>query len=219
MEVLIHMTSRVRHLFAPALILMVLAFPVAAQASPGAVVRDCAKDGSVDGKYSDKDKRAALKKIPADLNEYSDCRAAIKASIGAGGPKAGISKKPPGSGGGGSGSDGSAGGSGGGQADTNGDGKVSPAERKAADNVEVALKRDKDRTNTENTLGDRKTDPGKVGAIDASNTSNGLPLPVILAIAALALLAAAAATLLLGRRSPRVANALRRVPLPARFRR
>ncbi len=215
MEVLIHMTSRVRHLFAPALILMVLAFPVAAQASPGAVVRDCAKDGSVDGKYSDKDKRAALKKIPADLNEYSDCRAAIKASIGAGGPKAGISNKPPGSGGGVSGG----GGAGGGRADTNGDGKVSPAERKAADNVEVALKRDKDRTNTENTLGDRKTDPGKVGAIDADNTSNGLPLPVILAIAALALLAAAAATLLLGRRNPRVAQALRRVPLPARFRR
>jgi len=213
MEVLIHMTSRVRHLFAPALILMVLAFPVAAQASPGAVVRDCAKDGSVDGKYSDKDKRAALKKIPADLNEYSDCRAAIKASIG--GPTAGISNKPPGPGGG----DGSAGGSGGGRADTNGDGKVSPAERKAADNIQVALKRDKDRKSTESTLGDRKIDPGNVGAIDAGNTSNGLPLPVILAIAALALLAAAAATLLLGRRSPRVANALRRVPLPARFRR
>jgi len=213
MEALIHMTSRVRHLFAPALILMVLAFPVAAQASPGAVVRDCAKDGSVDGSYSDKDKRAALKKIPADLDEYSDCRAAIKASIG--GPKAGISNKPPGPGGG----DGSAGGSGGGQADTNGDGKVSPAERKAADNVEVALKRDKDRKSTESTLGDRKIDPGNVGAIDAGNTSNGLPLPVILAIAALALLAAAAATLLLGRRNPRVAQALRRVPLPARFRR
>ncbi len=215
MEALIHMTSRVRHLFAPALILMVLAFPVAAQASPGAVVRDCAKDGSVDGKYSDKDKRAALKKIPADLNEYSDCRAAIKASIGAGGPKAGISNKPPGSGGGGSGG----GGAGGGRADTNGDGKVSPAERKAADNIQVALKRDKDRKSTESTLGDRKTDPAKVGAIDASNTSNGLPLPVILAIAALALLAAAAATLLLARRNPRVAQALRRVPLPARFRR
>lgn len=217
MEVLIHMTSRVRHLFAPALILMVLAFPVAAQASPGAVVRDCAKDGSVDGKYSNKDKRAALKKIPADLNEYSDCRAAIKASIGAGGPKAGISSKPPGSGGGGSA--GSGGGPGGGRADANGDGKVSPAERKAADNIQVALKRDKDRKSTENALGDRKTDPAKVGAIDAGNTSNGLPLPVILAIAALALLAAAAATLLLGRRNPRVAQALRRVPLPARFRR
>ena len=218
MEVLIHMTSRVRHLFAPALILMVLAFPAAGQASPEAVVRDCAKDGSVDGKYSDKDKRAALKEIPADLNEYSDCRAAIKASIGAGGPKAGISTKPPGSGGGGSAGSGG-GGAGGGRADTNGDGKVSPAERKAADNIEVALKRDKDRKSTEIALGDRKTDPAKVGAIDASNTSNGLPLPVILAIAALALLAAAAATLLLGRRNPRVAQALRRVPLPARFRR
>ena len=214
MEALIHMTSRVRHLFAPALILMVLAFPAAAQASPDAVRRDCAEDGEVDGDYSKKDLRGALKQMPADQAEYSDCKAVIKAALA--GPKAGISNKPPGPGGGGSGP---AGGSGGGQADTNGDGKVSPAERKAADNVEVALKRDKDRTNTENTLGDRKTDPGKVGAIDADNTSNGLPLPVILAIAALALLVAAAATLLLGRRNPRVAQALRRVPLPARFRR
>jgi hypothetical protein len=219
MEALIHMTSRVRHLFAPALILMVLAFPVAAQASPGAVVRDCAKDGSVDGKYSNKDKRAALKMIPADLNEYSDCRAAIKASIGAGGPKAGISNKPPGSGGGVSGGNGSGGGSGGGRADTNGDGKVSPAERKAADNIEVALKRDKDRKSTESALGDRKTDPATVGAIDASDTSNGLSLPVILAIVALALLAAAAGVVMLGRRKPGFAQALRRVPLLGRPRR
>ncbi|MGI8749892.1 MAG: hypothetical protein ACR2J6_04970 [Thermoleophilaceae bacterium] len=201
-----------RHLFAPALILMVLAFPAAAQASPGAVVRDCAKDGTLDGKYSDKDKRAALKQLPNDLDEYSDCRAAIKAAIG-GGPKAGISTKPPGP-------DGSAGGSGDGPSvDANGDGTVSPTERKAADRTVVALKRDKARKGTENTLGDRKIDPAAVGAIDAGDTSNGLPLPVILAIAALALLGAAAATLLLGRRNPRIAQALRRVPLPARFRR
>ena len=218
MEVPIHMTRRVRHLFAPALILMVLAFPAAAQASPGAVVRDCAKDGSVDGRYSDADKRAALKQLPADLDEYSDCRAAIKASIGGDGPKAGIANKRPSSD-----SGGTAGGSGGGGSssadDANGDGTVSPTEQKAADSTRVALKRDKDRQSKESTLGDRKTDPARIGAIDAGETSNGLPLPVILAIAALALLAAAAATLLLGRRSPRVANALRRVPLPARFRR
>jgi hypothetical protein len=219
MEVPIHMTRRVRHLFAPALILMVLAFPAAvAQASPGAVVRDCAKDGSVDGTYSDADKSAALKQLPADLDEYSDCRAAIKASIGGGGPKAGIANKRPSSD-----SGGTAGGSGRGGSssadDANGDGTVSPTEQKAADSTRVALKRDKDRQSTESTLGDRKTDPARIGAIDAGETSNGLPLPVILAIAALALLAAAAATLLLGRRNPRVANALRRVPLPARFRR
>lgn len=209
------MTSRVRHLVAPALTLLVLALPGAAQASPGAVLRDCAKDGSVDGSYSQKDLQAAARQIPADLDEYSDCKAMIKALIGRQGPKAGISSSP-GVGGGGSGG---GSGSGGLSADTNGDGKVSPAEKEAAARTEVALKREGDRRRTENALGDRKTDPARVGAIDAGDTSNGLPLPVILAIAALALLAAAAGVLVLERRNPAVAQALRRVSLPARFRR
>lgn len=210
------MTSRVRHLIAPALTLLVLALPGAAQASPGAVLRDCAKDGSVDGSYSQKDLQAAARQIPADLGEYSDCEAMIKALIGRQGPKAGISSSP-GVGGGGSG-----GGSGSGSkpsADTNRDGKVSLAEKAAAARTEVALKREGERRGTENALGDRKTDPVGVGAIDAGDTSNGVPLPVILAIAALALLAAAAAVLALERRNPAVVQALRRVSLPARFRR
>jgi hypothetical protein len=214
------MKSRVRNLLAPALILMVLAFPVAAaQASPGAVVRDCAQDGSVDGHYSNSDLRAALKKIPADLAEYSDCRAAISSAIGSGGAKATTSKK---SGGGGGAAGGNAGGGGGGSssaADTNGDGTVSPAEKAAAHKTDLAQRTNATRAHTDNALGNPKTDPAKVGAIDASNTSNGLPLPVILSIAALALLAAAAGLLVLGRRKPGFAQALRRVPLPARFRR
>ena len=209
-----NMTKRVRHLFAPALILMVLAFPAAAaQASPGAVVRDCAEDGSVDGNYSDADKRAALKQIPADLDEYSDCRSAISGSIG---PKATGSKKS-GGGGGAVGNSGS-GGSGDSAADTNGDGVVTPAEKKSAKRTEVALKRDDKRKATEVALGDPKTNPAKVGAIDASQTSNGVSLPVILAVVALALLACAAALLILGRRKPGVAQALRRVPIPGRSR-
>jgi hypothetical protein len=213
------MTKRVRHLFAPALILMVLAFPAAAaQASPGAVVRDCAEDGSVDGSYSDADKKAALKQIPADLDEYSDCRSAISGSIG--GAKAAKAKKNGSGGGGGGASSSGSGGSGGSSAaDTNGDGVVTPTEKKAAKRTEVALKRDDERKATEDTLGARKTDPAKVGAIDASQTSNGLSLPVILAVVALTLLAIAAALLLLGRRKPGFAQALRRVPIPGRPRR
>lgn len=204
---------RVRHLFAPALIVLtVLAFPVAAQASPGQVVRDCAEDGAVDGKYSNADLKAALKKIPADLDEYSDCRASISSAIG---PKAGIAKKT-----GGGGDAGSAGGSSGGapNPDTDGDGSVSAQERDAASATKVALKRDDKRKKTEESLGKRTVDPTRAGAVAASETSNGLPLPVILAIAALALLAVAAGLLLVGRRRPGFAQALRRVPVPGRFR-
>lgn len=205
------MTSRVRQLIAPAMIFMALALPGMAQASPIAVQRDCAGDETLDGHYSKKDLLAALRQLPADNAEYGICEALIKAALQ--GPKAGASSSP-GVGGGGSGDGGS-----GLSADTNGDGKVSSAEKAAAARAEVALRRAGDRERTENALGDPRTDPAQVGAIDAGNTSNGLPLPVILAIAALALLAAAAATLLLGRRYPGMAQALRRVPLPARFRR
>ncbi len=204
------MTSRMRHLIAPAFLLLALTVPTAVQASPDAVVRDCAEDGSVDGKHSDADKRAALKKIPADLDEYSDCRSAISGSIGAGGPKAGSASKKGGSGGG------LAGGSGGGptiNADTNGDGKVTAAEKAAAGKTDLALKQAKERNDTEGALGDRSTDPTKVGAIDASETSNGLPAPVIASLAALALLALVAGLFFLARRNPGFAQALRRVPL------
>ncbi len=209
------MTSRMRHLIAPALLLLALAIPAAVQASPGAVVRDCAEDGSVDGKYSDADKRAALKKIPADLDEYSDCRAAISASIGAGGPKAGSSKKS----GGGGGATSSSSGVPIVNPDTNGDGKVTSAEKAAAAKTNLALKRDAKSKGTESSLGDRKTDPTKVGAIDASQTSNGMPAPVIAAIVALALLALAAGFFFLARRNPGFAQAVRRVPVPGFLRR
>lgn len=207
------MTSRVRQLIAPAMIFMALALPGMAQASPIAVLRDCAGDETLDGHYSKKDLVAALRQLPADNAEYGICEALIKAALLPKRPKAGASSSP-GIGGGGSGDGGS-----GLSADTNGDGKVSSAEKAAAARTEVALRRAGDRKRTENALGDPKTDPAQVGAIDAGNTSNGLPLPVILAVAALALLAAAAATLLLGRRYPGMAQTLRRVPLPARFRR
>jgi hypothetical protein len=206
-----------RHLIAPALLLLALALPAAVQASPDAVVRDCAEDGSVDGKYSNADKQAALKKIPADLDEYSDCRAAISGAIGSG-PKAGAAKKK-GDGGGAGATNGGGGGGATIDADTNGDGKVTAAEKAAAGKTNLALKQDEKRKDTEASLGSPKTDPTKVGAIDASETSNGVSAPVIASIAALALLAAVAALFFLGRRNPGIAQAMRRVPVPGFLRR
>ena len=56
-----------------------------ASASPDDVVRDCAADGVLNDPHADAEKRAALDRIPADLDEYSDCRSVITASIGRGG--------------------------------------------------------------------------------------------------------------------------------------
>ena len=155
------MTSRVIHPIALVVAFAALALPASAAADPDAVVRDCAADGSVDGDYSDSDKRAALKRIPADLEEYSDCRSVIGASIG-GGPKAGVSKNNR---------DAAAAASGSAAAKS-----LNAKKRKAR-----AEKRKKDRAGTELALGDRNVDPRNGGVFQAADTSNGLPTPVLLA--------------------------------------
>lgn len=49
-----------------------------AQASGIAVLRDCQAHGTLRGHYSQKDYRDALANMPADLDEYSDCRSVIE---------------------------------------------------------------------------------------------------------------------------------------------
>ncbi len=185
------MNSRLRHLTALVAALAALALPAAAVASPGAVVRDCAEDGSVDGNYSDKDKRAALDQIPADLDEYSDCRAVIAASVGGGKAK-------------GSGKGGSGGGATGRAA------KAAAARKKK----EQARRRKEKREATQLALGDRKVDPSRAGVFNAAETANGVPMPVLLALVALALLCAAGGVVALRKRNISLAEAWSRVPIP-----
>jgi len=192
-----------RHFIAPMLLFAVLAFPALAQASPDDVLRDCNADESVDDKHSDADKRAALKKMPGEMKEYTDCEQVIAASIGGG-------KNASSSGNGGSGFGEGDGAGGSFDPDTNGDGVVSPAERDAANK----RKRQLAQADTERQLGDRQTDPLKAGAVD-SDTANGLSLPAILALLALLLLTLGAGLYVLWRRNPEL---LRRVPLPFRSR-
>ena len=135
------MTRRVRHLSVLAAAFAVLALPATAAADPTAVIRDCAADGTIDGKHSKADRRAALGKIPADLDEYSDCRAVIAASIG------GLKASAAGSGGGGS--DGGSGGAAAGAIGGNGKPKTA-AERAAAERRRAA---------TELALGERRVGP------------------------------------------------------------
>ena len=189
------MTKSVRHIVAPCVALAALVLPAAAQADPDAVVRDCAADGSVDGNHSNADKKAALDRIPADLDEYSDCRAVIGASID--GPRAGASGR------GAPGGDEAAAGGG------------TAAQRAARAKRRARAKRAKEkRERTVALLGDRKTDPKDPAVFEASNTANGLPTPVLLALIALGLLAAAGGVLVLGRHNRRFAATLRRVSLP-----
>ncbi len=196
------MNNRLRNLLMSLAAFAVLALAPTAAASPDAVVRDCAEDGTLDGSYSEADKRAALGRIPADLDEYSDCRAVIAGGSGGGNVKASASSV----GGAGSG-DGAAAGT--------------PAARKAAARRAAKVRtvlRTKARQEREKELGARTVDPRDAGVFKAANTANGMPLPMTLALIALTILALAAGLLALRRRNPAFADAIRRVDLK-RFRR
>jgi hypothetical protein len=149
----------------------------------------------VDENHSDADKKAALDRIPADLDEYSDCRSVIGASID--GPKAGASGR------GGGGDDAAAGG---GTAAE----RAARAKKRRARAKLLKAKRER----TEAALGGPNADPKDPAVFEASNTSNGLPTPVLLALIALGLLGAAGGVMALGRHNQRFAATLRRVSLP-----
>ena len=57
------------------------AFAAPASANYEELLRDaCGRDGKVDGTYSQEDYRKALANIPADADQYSDCRAILRAA-------------------------------------------------------------------------------------------------------------------------------------------
>jgi len=61
-----------------ALVAALVATPAAA--APIDVVRDCSEDGSLDRSYSQDELSGALRELPSDLDEYTDCRSVIRAA-------------------------------------------------------------------------------------------------------------------------------------------
>ena len=71
-----------RSTFVRRLALLIFAFclllPAGALASGDDVLEDCAADGQLNRTYSQAEYKKALQDIPADLDEYTDCRALIR---------------------------------------------------------------------------------------------------------------------------------------------
>jgi hypothetical protein len=67
---------------------LLLGLPAAARASGSDVIRDCADDGKLDKQYTQKELRDADKNLPSDIDEYTDCRQAIRSAMhgGSGNP-------------------------------------------------------------------------------------------------------------------------------------
>lgn len=80
--------------------LALLALPTSALASGNDVIRDCGDDGKLSKKYSQKEYRDALRDLPTDVDEYTDCRDVIRDArlANAGGSGGGGSSSSGGSG-------------------------------------------------------------------------------------------------------------------------
>ena len=165
--------------------LAALALPPAAGASPGQVIKDCAKDGKLDRKYSNSDLKKARKKLPSDLDEYSDCREVIGAAIDG---------SPDGGGAGG-------GGGGGGPTST-----PTPDDHAALADARSGKKPPPLKIRGE------EVEPGKSGLFDLASARQEIPLPLLLALIAIVLLALGGGGYALRRRIPALAGLSSRLP-------
>jgi hypothetical protein len=70
------------------IVVLLLGVPAAAQASSADVIRDCAQDGKLDKTYTQKELQGALRNLPSDIDEYTDCGSVIRAAMhgGSGNP-------------------------------------------------------------------------------------------------------------------------------------
>lgn len=179
-----------------------LALPALAHADPQ---RDCAGDGDLDKNYTNSQLRKALDDLDTGLDEYSNCREVIKAAIASGSDKR--------SNGGGGGSGGGGGGSGGGGG---GGGEVTPDEQQARanDNAELeALTGDSKEKEPQVIVGGEQVKPGSNGLFDLASASNDVPMPLLLTLIVIGLLAIAGGLVALRGRVP----ALGRLPLVSKI--
>jgi hypothetical protein len=194
--------SRVPYRSILAVALIALATPASAQAGAYDVIRDCAEDGRLDGNYSNAELKQAREKLPADIDEYSDCREVINGAITSGSDRGG-------------GRD--AGGDSGGPA-TSAQEREAARARDAAALDEVTGGRGKPTLS----VAGENVSPGDNGLFDLASARNGLPLPLLLALILLALMAAGGGLVALSRRFPGLAEripllskiSLPRVPIP-----
>jgi outer membrane receptor protein involved in Fe transport len=191
------MERAIRQLMLPTvLVVLALLAPATATASTLDVQRDCADSDVFEKKHSRSDLRATLPKVQADLAEYGTCKQMIMAALAALKTKAGAS------------------GTGGGiDPDLNGDGVVTPTEKR------IAAKKAKEKREKRNKQIAAVSDDliqDEAATAGGSGGSGGSSLPLILTLAALLCAGVGGGLWYASKRNPAVANTLRRVPLPFR---
>jgi hypothetical protein len=150
---------------------LVLGAPAAARASGDEAIRDCAQDGKLDKNYSQKELQEAEQNLPSDIDEYTDCRAAIRAQM--------------------SGGSGNPGGPGPAGAIITASGAVAGSQADVDALTAVQTQSEKGKSPTLTVAG-KKVVPGNAGltgALGGLAGANGMPPALVLAIAALVILA------------------------------
>jgi hypothetical protein len=217
---------RLASIFA-ALLVALLALPAFAQASGQDVIRDCFDDGHIDGDYSQGEYQDAQDNLPSDVDQYSDCRDVIAQGQAGGGKRHNSN-----SGGSNSGGSNGGGSSGGGSGSSNSSGGGTRDERRggspkpSAGNPALETKsgayaeNEADKAAYESAKAQAAQGgalPGGLAIPAAGDFSpaqaNTLPLPIVLALAAVGLLVVGTSVLVARKRLP----ALNRV-VPSRFR-
>ncbi|MBA3264470.1 MAG: hypothetical protein H0T69_18785 [Thermoleophilaceae bacterium] len=170
--------------------LALLALPASAQAADPVI--DCARDNDLDHKYSNTELRNALDNLPTDSDEYGLCREVIAGAIHSGSDKGGGRPQATGP-----------------------DGEpLSSGEQaqRAKDNEELAAIAGDGGGSPRSPrvdVGGETVEPGSNGLFDLASASNGLPVPLLLALIALGVLALTGVLVALRTRIP----LLGRVPL------
>jgi hypothetical protein len=167
-------------------VLAVLALPGGAMANP---IIDCSNDGDLDEPYSNDQLRRALDRLPTDLDEYSNCREILSGAITGGSDRGG--NRPT----------------------VGADGNPLPADEHAARTKDTAdleaITSDPEENPPSVKVGDERVEPGSNGLFDLASASNDLPLPLLVALIALGLVALIGGLVAMRERVP----ALARIPL------
>jgi hypothetical protein len=163
-----------------------MALPGSAMANP---IADCNNDGDLDKQYSNAELRKAIENLPTDLDEYSNCREILSGAITSGSDKGG--NRPT----------------------LGADGSPVPADEQAARTQDTedlaAITADPEKSPPSVQVGDEEVEPGSNGLFDLASASNDLPVPLLVALIALALVALIGGLVAMRERIP----ALARIPL------
>jgi len=66
---------------------LLVAAPAAMAGTRGDIIRDCENDGRLDGNYTPSEIRDARNNLPADVDQYSNCRDVLNRALGGTGDK------------------------------------------------------------------------------------------------------------------------------------